>query len=302
MEKNKVTILVSSCDLYEDAWSPFVQLLRKHWPDCSYPIVISTETKKCPIKGVQTINIPGGGIFSWTARLRYTLQQIQSEYILWFLEDYFLLKPVDVEGFRKGLSILENHADVGLIHYTPVEKNTVNLHHDLEHCYYELPIRKRTLRTRVAISLFRKEYFIKLLYGDENPWQYERESHIRSMFAGYKIYRQNYELYPPTFTYYLDHDIGIGITSKKWLPNTKAKLEENGITDVNYDRLGILDSKTKAEMQKRQNDLRQVGAREYIYQHFTHPIKRKVRHWWLLQDVLNAKKYFKYWKYYKKLI
>ena len=43
---NSVTILVSSCDLYEDAWYPFFKLLKIQWPECEqYRIVLNTETK-----------------------------------------------------------------------------------------------------------------------------------------------------------------------------------------------------------------------------------------------------------------
>lgn len=299
MNKNEVTILVNSCDLYEDTWYPFFKLLQIQWPDCPYRIVLNTETKKydCPFMNVETIN-SGNGL-SWTARLRYALNQIDSEFVLFFLEDFFLLKPVRTEAFNKALNIIKQNKDVGLIHYTPTEKEMPTPKNDLENCFYELPVRKRTLRTRVAVSLFRKDYFLKLLYGDENPWQYERESHIRSMFAGYKIIRQDYSLYPPTFTYCLDHDIGIGVTSRKWLKNNKQFFESMGIFDVNYDRLGIMTDEIKKELQTEKKDIRNVGLKEWVYLKFTHPLKRKLRHTWLVQDILNIKKYIKYKRYYK---
>ncbi len=291
--------MVNSCDLYEDTWYPFFKLLQMQWSDCPYRIVLNTETKKydCPFMNVETIN-SGDGL-SWTARLRYALNNIDSEFVLFFLEDFFLLKPVKTEAFNKALNIIKQNKDVGLVHFTPTEKEMPQPKNDLEKCFYELPVRKRTLRTRVAVSLFRKDYFLKLLYGDENPWQYERESHIRSMFAGYKIIRQDYSLYPPTFTYCLDHDIGIGVTSRKWLKNNKPFFESMGIFDVNYDRLGIMTCEIKKEMQTEQKDIKKVGLKEWFYLKFKHPLKRKLRHCWLIQDILNIKKYIKYKRYYK---
>lgn len=299
MKNKEVTILVNSCDLYEDTWYPFFKLLHIQWPDCPYRMVLNTETKKydCPFLNVETVN--SGTELSWTARLRYALNQIDSEFVLFFLEDFFLLEPVRTEAFAKALDIIKQNKDVGLVHFTPTEKEMPEAKNDLENCFYELPVRKRTLRTRVAVSLFRKDYFLKLLYGDENPWQYERESHIRSMFAGYKIIRQDYSLYPPTFTYCLDHDIGIGVTSRKWLKNNKAFFESMGILDVNYDRLGIMTDEVKTEIQEKKKDMKNVGFKEWFYLKFTHPIKRKLRHNWIVQDILNFKKYIKYKRYYK---
>lgn len=299
MKNNDVTILVNSCDLYEDTWYPFFKLLQIQWPDCPYRIVLNTETKKynCPFMNVETIN--SGTDLSWTARLKYALNKIDSEFVLFFLEDFFLLKPVRTEAFNEALNIIKQNKDVGLIHYTPTEKDMPEPKNDLENCFYELPVRKRTLRTRVAVSLFRKDYFLKLLYCDENPWQYERESHIRSMFAGYKIIRQDYSLYPPTFTYCLDHNIGIGVTSRKWLKNNKAFFESMKIFDVNYDTLGIMTDEIKKELQTEKKDIRNVGLKEWIYLKFTHLLKRKLRHSWLIQDIINIKKYIKYKRYYK---
>lgn len=299
MKNNDVTILVNSCDLYEDTWYPFFKLLHMQWPDCPYRMVLNTETKKydCPFLNVETVN--SGTELSWTARLRYALNQIDSEFVLFFLEDFFLLEPVRTEAFAKALDIIKQNKDVGLVHFTPTEKEMPEAKNNLDKCFYELPVRKRTLRTRVAVSLFRKDYFLKLLYVDENPWQYERESHIRSMVAGYKIIRQDYSLYPPAFTYCLDHDIGIGVTSRKWLKNNKAFFESKGILDVNYDRLGIMTDEVKAQIQEKKKDIKTVGFKEWFYLKFTHPLKRKLRHNWLLQDILNFKKYIKYKRYYK---
>ena len=299
MKNNDITILVNSCDLYEDTWYPFFKLLKIQWPDCPYNIVLNTETKKytCDFFNVETIN--SGTDLSWTARLRYVLNQIDSEFILFFLEDFFLQSPVKTEAFEKALQLIRENDDIGLIHYTPVEKEMPIPKNDLENCFYELPIRKRTLRTRVAVSLFRKDYFLKLLYKDENPWQYERESHIRSMFAGYKIIRQDYSVYPPTFHYTLDHSIGIGVTSKKWLKNNRAFFESCGIYDVNYERLGIMDENVVKKLNEEKADIKNVGFKEWFYLKVKHPIKRKIRHFWLAQDILNLKKYYKYYKYYK---
>ena len=293
------TILVNSCDLYEDTWYPFFKLLQLQWPDCPYDVVLNTETKQydCPFMNVKTIN--SSKDLSWTARLRYVLNQIDSEFVLFFLEDFFLLSPVRVEGFNKALEIIKNDKSIGLMHFTPVEQQMPEPQNDIENCFYELPVRKRTLRTRVAVSIFRKDYFLKLLYKDENPWQYERESHIRSMVAGYKIYRQDYSLYPPVFHYCLDHEIGIGVTSRKWLKNNKPFFESMGILDVNYDRLGIMTDEVKTEIKKEQSDIKKIGFKEWFYKKFKQPLKRKLRHGWFVQDVMNMKKYLKYKKYYK---
>lgn len=83
-KKSEVTILVSSCDKYEDAWEPFFRLLNIQWPDCPYNIVLSTETKNydCDFLNVETIN--SSPKLSWSSRLKNVLTQISTEYVLFF--------------------------------------------------------------------------------------------------------------------------------------------------------------------------------------------------------------------------
>ena len=56
-KKDDITILVNSCDLYEDAWYPFFKLLQIQWKDCPYDVVLHTETKvyDCDFMDVRTI-------------------------------------------------------------------------------------------------------------------------------------------------------------------------------------------------------------------------------------------------------
>ena len=101
MKKDDVTILVNSCDLYEDTWYPFFKLLQMQWPDCPYKVMLNTETKEynCPFMNVETIK--SGNEKSWTARLKYALNKIDSEFVLFFLEDFFFLNPLEPKFLKK---------------------------------------------------------------------------------------------------------------------------------------------------------------------------------------------------------
>lgn len=131
MVKNDVTIFISSCDLYEDAWMPVIALLKKQWPECKYPIVLGTEEKlfDSPLENVQTIC--AGKNISWTERVRRCLSKIDTEYVLFMLEDYFLFDKVKVEGFEKALDIIRNDKTVGMIHFVPMELNMPTPQNDL---------------------------------------------------------------------------------------------------------------------------------------------------------------------------
>lgn len=39
------TMVVNSCDSYDDTWDLFFRLLSINWPNCDIPITINTESK-----------------------------------------------------------------------------------------------------------------------------------------------------------------------------------------------------------------------------------------------------------------
>jgi len=83
------SLLVMSCDSYSDLWQPFYKLFKKHWKNCPYKLYICYETKKC--SQAKTINKTG----EWTKRLREALEEIDTEYVILLLDDYFIRKPVN---------------------------------------------------------------------------------------------------------------------------------------------------------------------------------------------------------------
>ena len=42
---NEVTIIVNTCDDYEDVWELFFCAFQEYWPGCKYQIVLNTESK-----------------------------------------------------------------------------------------------------------------------------------------------------------------------------------------------------------------------------------------------------------------
>ena len=260
----KVTILVNSCDLYEDAWDPFFKLLKVQWPDCPYDMVLSTETKSydCDCFEVKTVN--SDPMMSWTARLKNVLNQIETEYVLFFLEDFFLLEKVRVEIFERALNLIENNREIGLITFNKRRwGSSFPEKTDYDKCFKELGKNVEN-RTNVLVGLWRKEYFQKLIYGDENPWEYEKNSNIRSRYASYKVYTQDYEFSSPAFRYCMNPVDGYGITQGKWLPKNKELFESNGIYGVNYDNLGVFETDTSYE--KIRDDCRNANIEKRLKQ------------------------------------
>ncbi len=273
MKENSVTVLVNSCDKYEDAWDPFFKLLKLQWPDCPYDMVLSTETKNynCDFLNVRTVN--SSSELSWSSRLKNVINQIETEYVLFFLEDFFLLEKVRTDIFERALELIENDSEIGLITFNKRRWGSAFPEEtDYDKCFVELKKNVKN-RTNVLVGLWRKDYFLRLIFDGENPWEYEKNSNIRSLFAGYKIYTQDYSTSSPAFRYCMNPIDGYGITQGKWLRKNKELFEANGIYGVNYDNLGVFE--TDISYEKIQNDNRNAG-REKSSEHKEYIKKQKL--------------------------
>jgi len=105
MHQSELAILVLSCDKFADAWDPFFNMAFKYWPDCPYPIYLCTETKNFERKGVTVIR-PGREL-PWSALLQWALEFLSETYILFLLEDYIFLKPVETRRIEHLFNVLQ---------------------------------------------------------------------------------------------------------------------------------------------------------------------------------------------------
>jgi hypothetical protein len=86
------SILVLSCDAYEDIWMPFFTLKDRYWKSCIYPTYIATETKDCPYAKALKHNYP---LNQWTRRIRESLAEIETRYVIMMDCDMFIRAEVN---------------------------------------------------------------------------------------------------------------------------------------------------------------------------------------------------------------
>lgn len=254
MYNKSVTILVNSCDLYEDAWEPFFKLLKIHWPECEqFDIVLNTESKHydCDFLNVRVYR--GGQSVPWSKRLKSCLKTIDSEFIVFFLEDFFIKSRVNTLVFEESLSLLKNEKSIGVVSLIP-GLNINNPYWKTQGQYnkYFTEIVDSPARINAVSAIWRKDYLIRLLKDNENPWEFEKNATIRAKVYRKKVYCPVFDMQSPVFDFGVKIEYGYGISSKKWLPKNKELFEKYGI-DVNYDNLGWYeaDDKPSAPVSKR---------------------------------------------------
>ncbi len=229
------TILVNSCDLYEDAWYPFFKLFEIQWPDCPYPLVLNTETKKFNSPFID-ITIFNSGNIPWSDRVLNALETIESEFVLFLLEDFFLMSPVKKEVFDSALSLISENEKIGVICFNPdIDARAWKTKGSYSNYFTELK-KGSIARINAVAALWRKDFFVKILKRGESPWEFEANGTKRGESCEELVLCLSDTKNMP-FHFHFCVGYGYGITNKSWLPKNKQLFDKYGI-EVNFENLG----------------------------------------------------------------
>lgn len=249
--EQEITILVNSCDKYEDTWHPFFECLWHFAGELSYPIVLNTETKQfsSPHYDILAVNSPDAK--TWSERLLNVLEYVDTEFVFFLLDDYFLKDTFDRERFESVVEYMSDHPDVGIVDIRPrwatsAEEELLNRerYKNIEDSFSER--NNDSFNITCSPAIWRTDALKNLLRPHEDVWSFEYYSGIRAKKYGIKVVR--FYTHVPTI-YEYDYQVwtGMGITAGKWLPKNKEFFNALGI-EVNYDRLGILDVSSLSEI------------------------------------------------------
>lgn len=225
------TILINSCDAYSDAWEPFFKILAKTWPECkNKKIVLNTETKEYqdPFFDVEVIHCTSKGLNkAWGKRLRDVLQNIESDYIFFMLEDYFFEKKIDDELVEKYFDILKKNPQIDFIALTsPMECNDIEYCNKLEKesTFKGLVARKKRgyFKLNAGPGLWRKNALLHWTFEKDTPWEWEFFGSMRTWHSKREFWALNCK-YPPLFVYDIEH--GGAIHRGKWVGYKIKELE-----------------------------------------------------------------------------
>lgn len=239
---SKCTVLINSCDKYEEAWGPFFSLFNKFWPECPFEKIVNTETKSCKINGVNTVNATG----NWGERLSSALSQIDTPYVIFMLEDFFLQKPVREKEIFDKLDVLDNNPDIACFYFNRITEYT-DVSSSFPGYYEMIPKSDESLYIlNCQASLWRKDVLLAAAKNSENPWQFEVEGYKlnKELIDTHKFYCLSDTRYDAirdsdVFSYILERELGYGIWNSKWLWNNKKLFNKNKIT-YSFDDLGVM--------------------------------------------------------------
>lgn len=255
---DKLAILINSCDAYDDLWEPFFKLFSIMWKDCQYPLFLNTESKvfNAPYISVTSLH-PKKTNLSWSHRLKLALQQIDSDYVLMLLDDFFLMSPVRTEVISQVVNWMDQDTSI-----VCVRVENCHIHEDIESELEEFaPIKKDwdfTVSTQAAI--WRKNFLEELLRERESAWDFESFGSVRFnkkySKKGYKIY-----IHKSSFPRVLDYDFlieqGYGVVKGKWLKGNINLFKKYRI-DVDFAKRGFFEDNRIVEYSMFQRTMNRV--------------------------------------------
>jgi hypothetical protein len=218
--QNKITILVNSSDGFEDCWEPFFCLLKKHWPNCKYPILLNTEYKDYQYPGLNIKASKANASFperrlTWSECLQEALKQIETPLLLYMQEDYFIDKPVLEMPIELFADKMINNGSINFIGLTHFGSCPPFVPYSKDDNFYEIT-KKARYRVSTQAGLWSRQSLLSLLMPDENGWMFEIFGTRRARRSAGIFLTSNRELYNPLKGTAIINYTLTGIIKGKW--------------------------------------------------------------------------------------
>ena len=228
-----LTIVVNTCDTYEDVLEIFFHALKAHWPDCPYPVVINTETNTHQYPARVHNHCSPSGFDDWGDRLLSTLNSIESDFVLMLYDDFILERTVSNERVAGALDLLKSQSQTVVAYLI----NT-----SLPLCFPESSNIFVELRDRVdyrlnsAPGIWRRQALMAYTSSGDTPWAWE-------VFGTYRTWGDNKRFYslnpqqPDIYPY--NHAKGGAIYRGKWVRAVVEQVTQAYTLDIDWSKRGF---------------------------------------------------------------
>lgn len=191
-----ISMIFSSCDNYEDAWMPYFTQLKKYWPSFNMPIYLGAESKRFSFDGFD-IRCPlsDGPIYmEWSKRLLKLLEHVDTDYVLFTLDDFWLTDNVNVDDFQRIYSYMQKDKRMGFVCLKQeliLGKSTASdVESSIECQYPELFrfLKGKSFRITTQVGIWKTSFLKKIIRSHESAWYFETRATWRSQFYWERVY------------------------------------------------------------------------------------------------------------------
>ncbi|NBB31616.1 hypothetical protein GVN22_25050 [Cellulophaga sp. BC115SP] len=236
------SILINTCDKFEDCWNPFFTLFQKYWPDCKGKIYLNTEKKEFAFDNLDITSLKvassrpelNNSHAKWGQCLRWALENIESDVVLYLQEDYFLKDYVKNDIIEKYVDLITSNNEIDCIHLT--DQGSPGLYSSP---FENLQLVPKYHQDRISCqaALWRRDVLLQYIRDFESGWNFEWWGSKRAGILNHGIYSVdrnwvklgNYEIIPYLFT---------GVVGGKWLLEVVPLFEKHQII-IDYEMRGF---------------------------------------------------------------
>lgn len=227
IQRKDVAVLVYSCDAYADVWDPFFTLFRRYW-NCPYKVYLAAEHKRCLLTDVVTINHEAP---TWTQRIRQTVADIPTKYIIGMCEDFFFRRDVRQHIIDKCIDMMENDLSIACFNF---EKD-YNGATDSNVPHFGIKPPGHNFQKSCQPTLWRRDILLELLDCAMDPWEWEESDTTDK----YKFYVWTGDIDDIVFDYGYIRESWFGIRKGKWVEDDVKPLFEREGIKIDLGKRGI---------------------------------------------------------------
>lgn len=170
---SNITVLISTCEKFSDLWEAHVQLLNQNWPDRNAVTYLVTD--KPTDKKFENVTVFAAGEGTEiTERLKAVMPLINTEYILFTLDDYFLTEKISTKKIEQDILDMQKHNIDYLRLFIMTKKSLKNRKaKEVEKDIFIMDNYAGDYIVSLYAGIWRKDFMEKTLKEKMNAWQYE---------------------------------------------------------------------------------------------------------------------------------
>ena len=183
LKLNDLSLIFLSSEDYEYLWSDFTSLWNKYCNSLKIRKYLITTAKKGRINDFKILSSKLDKFDFWSKRIQSSVEKISTKNLLVLTDDSFISEKLDLQSFFETYQFFKKKK-IKYLQLSPT---------------YNFSIKKKISfldyysfhRISLQPSLWKKEYFLKMLSYEENPREFEVNGSIRTKVKE-KIYYANY--------------------------------------------------------------------------------------------------------------
>ncbi len=234
---NNCTLVINSCDAYSDLWDIFFRLFKIQWMDCPYPIILNTESKDYTADGLNLRCLhffKQGEKVTWSKLTKTVLEKINTDYVIFLLDDFFLESVVLQDKIDECISWMNENKNIATFSFMPApQPNIISKKYN----GFELRGSKSPYRFNCQAGIWRRKLLIKYLRDHESAWQFETWGSIRS-----RRYKEEFYSLCEREPLVFDYAWGNPIKRGKWYEPEVLKLENQFGIKFDWEKRGFYDN------------------------------------------------------------